>query len=98
MQACGLYPMVGTPNLQAGAAKKRNSMVMKTRKAESVALASGSILSASEAVAFEFGPKRSSTVFIAYEEVTRGMSCRKLCSLCYMVHVCCWTIFVSITE
>ena len=71
--------MVGTPNLHAGPAKKRNHMVMKTRKAESVALASGSILSPSEAVAFEFGPSRSSTVFIAYEEVTRGMRGGHLC-------------------
>lgn len=85
MQACGLYPMVGTPDLDAGPAKKRNHMVLKTRKAESVALASGSILSPSEAVAFEFGPNRSCTVFVAYEEVTRGMRGRGLrknqCSL-----------------
>lgn len=58
--------------MHAGPAKKRNSMVIKTRKAESVALATGSILSASQAVAFQFGPRRSKTVFVAYEEVTRG--------------------------
>jgi hypothetical protein len=72
VQACGLYPMVGAPNMLAGAVKKRNAMVVKTRKAESVALGSGSILTPSEAEACEFGPMRSSAVFVAYEEVTRG--------------------------
>jgi hypothetical protein len=75
VQACGLYPMVGMPNLRSGSGNKRGFLVLKTRKAESVAVGSGSVLTASEAAALQFGQQRSSTVFVAYEEVTRGVRC-----------------------
>lgn len=72
--------MVGPPKLDAAQAKKRNAMVVKTRKAESVSMGPGSSLTSSSASALQFGALQSRSVFVAYEEIIRGTSCKfKVC-------------------
>jgi hypothetical protein len=74
LQACGLYPMIGTcaPAEASGVMRRRNTVAFKTRKAETVSLMSSSSVSHSVAAELALGPAAAPARFLAYEELTRG--------------------------